>query len=106
MTDAYTHRPDWPVVVYQAIDGSIPGAPFVAYPMIPTTGPKKGERGLLVSVRCAGQTAAEAKAGAEAWIAAEVEKHLATEESRKAGAEKRKAARSASPTLRADEEGR
>lgn len=87
----YTHLPDWPIAVYQAVDGSIPFAPFVAYPLIPTVG-KKGERGLLVSVRCAGQTAEEARSQAQAWIAAEVEKNAATEASRKAGAEKRRAA--------------
>jgi hypothetical protein len=91
MTDVaeYTHLPDWPIAVYQAVNGQIPFAPFVAYPLIPTVG-KKGERALLPSVRCAGQTAEEAYSQAEAWIAAEIEKHASTEASRKAGAEKRR----------------
>lgn len=89
MVDEYTHQPDWPIAVYQAIEGTIPFAPFVAYPLIPTIG-KKGERGLLVTVRCAGQTAEEAKAKAEEWIAAEVEKCRATEENRRAAAAKRR----------------
>lgn len=86
----YTHQPEWPIVVYQAVDGQIPFAPFVAYPLIPTVG-DKGKRGLLVAVRCAGQTADEARDQAKAWIAAEVEKNASNETSRKAGAEKRRA---------------
>ena len=87
--DSYTHQPDWPVVVYQAIEGSIPFAPFVAYPLIPTVG-KKGERGLMVAVRCGGQTAEEAKAAALAWIAAEVAKNQEIADNRRAAAEKRR----------------
>lgn len=92
MVDECRHSPDWPIAVYAAVEGSIPFAPFVAYPMIPTVG-KDGKRGLLPAVRCAGQTIAEARANAQAWIDAEIEKSRAKAENYKAGAEKRRAAR-------------
>ncbi len=92
MVGEYTHRPNWPIAVYAAVEGSIPGAPFVAYPMIPTVG-KDGKRGLLPAVRCVGKTIAEARASAQAWIDAEVEKSRAKAENYKAGTEKRRASR-------------
>lgn len=98
--DHYTHEmPDWPIVVYQAIDGQIPFAPFVAYPLIPTEErTKQGlKRSMLVTVRCAGQTADEAREAARQWIAAEVEKNRAKTEDIKAGAEKRRLTREAQP---------
>lgn len=94
--DHYTHdMPDWPIVVYQAIDGQIPFAPFVAYPLIPTVEKTKQgmQRGVMVSVRCHGQTADEARAAACQWIAGEVEKNRKTEEGRRNAVEKRRAAR-------------
>ena len=92
MVDEYTHRPDWPIAVYAAVEGSIPFAPFVAYPMVPTVG-KKGERGLEIMVRCTGKTISEAKAKAEAWIDAEIAKSRSKTENLKAGVEKRRASR-------------
>ena len=92
MEDEYTHRPDWPIAVYAAVEGSIPFAPFVAYPMDPTVG-RGGKRELLPAVRCHGQTISEAKANAEAWIDSEVAKNRAKGENLKAGVEKRRALR-------------
>lgn len=89
--ESYAHAPEWPIAVYQSVDGQIPFAPFVAYPMIPTVG-KKGERGLTISVRCPGQTADEARDAARAWIAAEIEKSAKNAESRRAAVAKRVAA--------------
>ena len=97
--DHYVHEmPDWPIVVYQAIDGQIPFAPFVAYPLVRTV--EKTKHGLTptvhVMVRCGGQTADEAREKAREWIAAEVEKNRAKSENIKAGAEKRRQSREAS----------
>lgn len=91
--DHYTHdAPDWPIVVYQAIDGQIPFAPFVAYPLVPTV-EKGGKRSVMVAVRCPGQTAEEASDAARAWIREEAEKNRAKLENIKAGAEKRRVTR-------------
>ena len=92
MVDEYTHRPDWPIAVYAAVEGSIPFAPFVAYPMVPTVG-KDGKRSLDASVRCTGQTIAEARANAQKHIDAEIEKYRTKAQNLKAGVEKRRAAR-------------
>lgn len=62
--------PEWPIAVYQAVGGGIPGEPFVAYPLVPQ---KKGPA--IPMVRCPGATAEAARAAAAKWIADEVEKN-------------------------------
>lgn len=88
MAEECTHRPDWPIAVYAAVDGSIPGEPFVAYPMVPD-----GKRGFRIISRFKGQSVSEARAAAQAWIDETFAKHRRKAENYKAGAEKRRAAR-------------
>lgn len=88
MTDNLTPRPDWPIAVYAAVEGSIPGEPFVAYPLVPD-----GKRGVRAISRFSGPSVSEARAAAQAWIDETVEAHRRKEANIKAGAEKRRAAR-------------
>jgi len=62
MTDTPTPRPDWPIAVYAAVEGSIPGEPFVAYPLIPD-----GKRGVRAISRFSGPSLSEARAAAQSW---------------------------------------
>lgn len=96
MVEQYTHRPEWPIAIYAAVEGSIPFAPFVAYPMVPTVG-KDGKRGYVAAVRCSGQTIGEARAQAQAWIDAEIKKNLTKSLNIRAGADKRRLARAGAP---------
>lgn len=88
MADDNNHRPDWTIAVYAAVDGAIPGEPFVAYPLIPD-----GKRGIRAISRFSGPSLSEARAAAQAWIDETVEAHRRKSENLKAGVEKRRAAR-------------
>lgn len=91
MTDTPTTRPDWPIAVYAAVEGSIPGEPFVAYPLIPD-----GKRGVRAISRFSGPSLSEARAAAQAWIDETVEAHRRKEANIRAGVEKRRAAKEGS----------
>lgn len=88
MVDDHSHRPDWPIAVYAAVEGAIPGEPFVAYPLIPD-----GKRGVRAISRFSGPSLSEARAAAQAWIDETVEAHRRKIDNIKVGAEKRRAAR-------------
>lgn len=90
MDDSSVSGPVWQIAVYAAVEGCIPGEPFVAYPLIPD-----GKRGVRAISRFSGASPEEARAAAQAWIDQTVADYRRRAENAKARADKLRSAKRA-----------